>query len=377
MNASTFEDGSGTNQRTPLLEVENLCVEYVTPRGHVGAVDDVSFTIHRGEVFGLAGESGSGKSTAAMAIMRLLQAPAIITGGSAKFLGKDIFAMSEDELRAFRWRKIALVFQSAMNALNPVMTVGAQIADVIVSHEDVSDAHALERAAELLKLVGIESSRLMSYPHQLSGGMRQRVVIAIALALKPPLLFMDEPTTALDVVVQKEILQQIAELRDKLGFSILFITHDLSLMLEFCDTIGILYAGRLCEVAPARPMLKDPIHPYTQGLMNSFPELHGKRHRMEGISGSPPDMMHPPSGCRFHPRCRKAQPACERKLPELVELRPSHLGACIVQEAEFNHPTPQPPSQEPRSSDFGGQRDTPMQPIVRRSMNPPAEDGDR
>jgi peptide/nickel transport system ATP-binding protein len=374
-SSSQTSAGKTVSKGAPLLEVKNLSVDYVTPRGNIGAVDDISFTIHRGEVFGLAGESGSGKSTAAMATMRLLQAPAIITGGTAKFMGEDIFAMNEEELRQFRWRKIALVFQSAMDALNPVMTVGAQIADVIVSHEKISNAQALERAADLLKLVGIESSRLMSYPHQLSGGMRQRVVIAIALALKPPLLFMDEPTTALDVVVQKEILQQIAELRDKLGFSILFITHDLSLMLEFCDTIGILYAGRLCEVAPARPMLKDPLHPYTQGLMNSFPELHGKRHRMEGISGSPPDMLHPPVGCRFHPRCRKAQPACERTLPELVEFGPEHFGACIVQEAALKKPSQDPPSFEPRIT-FEDQRDTPMQPVVRRSMSPPAEDGD-
>jgi peptide/nickel transport system ATP-binding protein len=318
--------------KQPLLEVENLSVEYMTPEGSVHAVDNISFSIGKGEVFGLAGESGSGKSTAAMAIMRLLQSPAIITGGSAKFEGKDIFTMSEDELRAFRWRKIAVVFQSAMNALNPVMTVGAQIADVITAHEKVSPAQALERAAELLQLVGIESSRITSYPHQLSGGMRQRVVIAIALALKPPLLFMDEPTTALDVVVQKEILQQIAELKKELGFSILFITHDLSLMLEFCDTIGILYAGRLCEIAPARTLLSGPQHPYTEGLMHSFPDLHGERHRMEGIGGAPPDMEHPPSGCRFHPRCKKRRPRCETTLPRLIHVGPRHKSACLLNE---------------------------------------------
>jgi peptide/nickel transport system ATP-binding protein len=318
-----------TNE-TPLLEVESLNVEYMTPKGSVHAVDNVSFKIKRGEVFGLAGESGSGKSTAAMAIMRLLQPPAIVTGGTAKFEGTDIFKMSDEELRRFRWNKIALVFQSAMNALNPVMTVGAQIADAITAHTNTSHKEALERAEDLLKLVGIESSRLFSYPHQLSGGMRQRVVIAIALALNPPLLFMDEPTTALDVVVQKEILQQIAELRDKLGFSILFITHDLSLMLEFCDTIGILYAGRLCEVADAKPLLSSPQHPYTKGLMHSFPELHGERHRMEGIGGSPPDMSDPPTGCRFHPRCREAIPRCQDKLPPLLELRPGHKSACIL-----------------------------------------------
>ncbi len=314
----------------PLLRVQDLCVEYVTPRGNVRAVDNVSFDIARGEVFGLAGESGSGKSTAAMAAMRLLQPPAIITGGDVTFDGQDVLAMNEAELRAFRWRKIALVFQSAMNALNPVLTIGAQIADVIVAHEKVSDSVALERAAELLKLVGIESSRLGSYPHQLSGGMRQRVVIAIALALNPPMLFMDEPTTALDVVVQKEILQQIAELKQKLGFSILFITHDLSLMLEFCDKVGILYAGRLCEVAPAKTLFSRPQHPSTRGLMSSFPELHGPRRRLEGIPGSPPDMRSPPLGCRFHPRCPDRTDACSEKQPELVALAPRHDAACHV-----------------------------------------------
>ncbi len=313
----------------PLLEVKNLSVEYVTPRGNVRAVDRVSFSIAPGEVVGLAGESGSGKSTAAMAIMRLLQPPAIITGGEVRFQGRDILAMSDEELRKFRWKKIALVFQSAMNALNPVLTIGEQIADVIIVHERVSKADALARAAELLRLVGIEDSRLRSYPHQLSGGMRQRVVIAIALALKPPLLFMDEPTTALDVVVQKEILQQIAELKETLGFSILFITHDLSLMLEFCDTIGILYAGRLCEVAPAKALFHSPMHPYTQGLLHSSPELHGVRQRMEGIEGSPPDMSSPPAGCRFNPRCRDKVSECELHLPRLVELMPGHFGACL------------------------------------------------
>jgi peptide/nickel transport system ATP-binding protein len=302
----------------PLLEVSNLSVEYVTDHGRVKAVDNLSFSIHPGEVFGLAGESGSGKSTAAMAVMRLLQPPAIITGGSARFEGDDLFKMSEEELRAFRWKKTSLVFQSAMNALNPVMTVGAQIVDVILAHEKVTKHRAFERASELLKLVGISNSHLRSYPHQLSGGMRQRVVIAIALALNPPLLFMDEPTTALDVVIQKEILQQIAELKQKLGFSVLFITHDLSLMLEFCDTIGILYAGRLCEVAPARQLFEAAQHPYTQGLLSSTPELHGERQRLTGIEGSPPDMMKPPSGCRFHPRCARRENTCSMILPRLV-----------------------------------------------------------
>jgi len=356
----------------PLLEVKNLCVEYVTPKGNVRAVDDVSFRIDEGEVFGLAGESGSGKSTAAMAVMRLLQSPAIITGGSATFRGRDIFAMGEEELRRFRWKEIALVFQSAMNALNPVMTIGAQITDVIITHEKTSKKVALERAEELLKLVGINNSRLGSYPHELSGGMRQRVVIAIALALRPPLLFMDEPTTALDVVVQKEILQQIAELKEKLGFSILFITHDLSLMLEFCDKIGILYAGRLCEIAAAKPLLADPTHPYTRGLMNSFPELHGQRHRMEGISGSPPDMLHLPKGCRFHPRCKEGKPECEEKLPPLLEIRSNHKSACILSHMGSMKPAPISLSTPPAAI-HETQEETPAQPVIRRSMRPPGD----
>lgn len=327
----------------PLLSVTDLSVEYVTPGGPVRAVERVSFDIHKGQVFGLAGESGSGKSTAAMAAMRLLQPPAIITGGEVRFDGLDVLAMSENELRAFRWKRIALVFQSAMNALNPVLSVGEQITDVIVSHEGASKKEAKDRAAHLLSLVGIESSRLSSYPHQLSGGMRQRVVIAIALALNPEMLFMDEPTTALDVVVQKEILQQIAELKERLGFSILFITHDLSLMLEFCDTVGILYAGRMCEVAPAKALFSRPQHPYTKGLMNSFPEMHGPRHRMLGISGSPPDMRQPPEGCRFHPRCPDSIDDCQRELPELRGLAPRHVAACIRAEPYVGKSNPTEP----------------------------------
>ena len=240
--------------------------------------------------------------------------------------------MSETELRRFRWRKLSLVFQSAMNALNPVLTIGAQIADVIEVHEGVKRSTALGRARELLQLVGIDSGRLRSYPHQLSGGMRQRVVIAIALALKPPMMIMDEPTTALDVVVQREILQEIAEIKSQLGFSILFITHDLSLMLEISDRIGILYAGKLAELAESRQLLENPHHPYTRGLMSSFPELFGERKRLEGIVGSPPDMARPPSGCRFHPRCPEAFDRCRTDLPQLVRLSPELHVACHLHE---------------------------------------------
>jgi len=304
----------------PILSVRNLTVEYLTPTGSVRAVDDVSFDVAPGEVFGLAGESGCGKSTAALAVMRLLPPPAVITGGEVIFQGEDVLQMSEQRLREFRWRKLSLVFQSAMNALNPVLKVGVQIADVIEVHEGVSRAQALERAADLLRLVGIESSRLDSYPHQLSGGMRQRVVIAIALALKPPMMIMDEPTTALDVVVQREILREITDLKSGLGFSILFITHDLSLMLEISDRIGILYAGKMAELAESRELAADPRHPYTRGLMSSFPALRGEKKKLEGIPGSPPDMARPPSGCRFHPRCAEALDRCKSERPGLIQL---------------------------------------------------------
>ncbi|MGK3993362.1 ABC transporter ATP-binding protein [Sorangium sp. So ce1024] len=313
---------------SPLLSVQDLRVEFVTPTGPVCAVDNVSFDIAPGEVLGLAGESGSGKSTVAMAIMRLLRPPAIITGGRVLFAGQDVLSMTEEQLRAFRWRKMALVFQSAMTALNPVLTIGEQIADPIIAHDGVTKAQAMERAAALLKLVNIDTSRLASYPHQLSGGMRQRVVIAIAMALKPPFLIMDEPTTALDVVVQKEILQQIADLKDRLGFSILFITHDLSLIAEFSTRIAILYAGKLAETARAKDLFSDPKHPYTQGLLGSFPSVRGPRRRLQGIPGSPPDMRNPPPGCRFHPRCPQAFATCQHELPVLREIAPDHRGAC-------------------------------------------------
>jgi peptide/nickel transport system ATP-binding protein len=312
----------------PLIRIDHLKVEYLSPRGPVRAVDDVSFALKPGEVLGLAGESGSGKSTIAQAILRILQPPAVITGGSVAFGDQDILDLDDRELAAFRWRDISMVFQSAMNSLNPVMTVGDQITDTIVAHERVSNREARNRAKELLEVVGIEANRIDAYPHQLSGGMRQRAVIAIALALHPPLMIMDEPTTALDVVVQKEIMWQIAELRAQLGFSILFITHDLSLLVEISDRIAIMYAGQIVELAPARELFDNPLHPYTQGLMSSFPSLTGEKVRLEGIPGSPPDLAAPPSGCRFHPRCPRRMPLCSSIQPMLAEVQPDHWVSC-------------------------------------------------
>jgi peptide/nickel transport system ATP-binding protein len=302
-------------------------VAYLTTRGPVKAVDGVSIGIQPGEVVGLAGESGSGKSTIAHAILRILHPPALITGGQAIFDGRDILEMDDTELGQFRWSKISIVFQSAMNALNPVMKIRDQLTDSMRQH-GMSRTEANERAVTLFDLVGIEPQRLDSYPHQLSGGMRQRAVIAIALALNPPLLIMDEPTTALDVVVQKDILQQIASLRSKLGFSILFITHDLSLLVEISDNIAIMYAGEVVERAPARELFEFPMHPYTLGLMNSFPSISGARHKLTGIPGSPPDLIAPPSGCRFHPRCSNAMPVCSKIVPQTRASSSTHSVAC-------------------------------------------------
>jgi peptide/nickel transport system ATP-binding protein len=312
---------------SPLLDIRDLRVVYLTTRGPVKAVDGVSFAIQPGEVVGLAGESGSGKSTIAHAILRILHPPALITGGQVLYAGRDILEMDELELEQFRWNNVSIVFQSAMNALNPVMRIRDQLLDVMM-HHGLPKPTANKRAASLFDLVGIDPQRLDAYPHQLSGGMRQRSVIAIALALNPDLMIMDEPTTALDVVVQKDILQQIATLREKLGFSILFITHDLSLLVEMSDNIAIMYAGEIVERAPARTLFENPLHPYTLGLMNSFPSISGTRHKLTGIPGSPPDLFDPPSGCRFHPRCPKVMPICSKVAPLTRSISSSHSVAC-------------------------------------------------
>lgn len=309
--------------REKLLEVSHLYVDYQGDRGPTHAVTDVSFTLHRGEILGLAGESGCGKSTLAFAIARLLRPPAEITGGQAVYHPHtgapfDILGLGPRELRTFRWKELAIVFQSAMNSLNPVMTIGTQIRDVLHAHQPaLSAADRTARAAELLKLVGIAADRLNSYPHELSGGMRQRAAIAIALALSPEIIIMDEPTTALDVVVQREILTEIMRLRDQLHFAVIFITHDLSLLLELADTIAIMYAGRMVEQGSQQDLYLQPRHPYSYGLINAFPTLRGPRLVMFGLPGTPPDLRELPTGCAFHPRCPLAFATCKEKLPVL------------------------------------------------------------
>lgn len=314
-----------------LLEINNVCVDYVTDRGIARAVNDVSFAINRGETIGLAGESGCGKSTLAFAIANLHSAPAVVSEGSILFEGRDVLSMTDVELREFRWAKASMVFQSAMNALNPVITIGDQLIDVILAHTTVSYDEAYQRAENSLELVGIHPSRMTSYAHQLSGGMRQRVVIAIALILRPSLVVMDEPTTALDVVVEREIMDQLFELKSELGFAILFISHDLGLMGEITDRIGVMYAGKLVEMAPTVELLSDPRHPYTRGLLRSFPTIHGPKERLEGIPGNPLDLLQTPRGCYFQERCDRASRRCSQLQPELKNLaaNPEHIVACL------------------------------------------------
>jgi peptide/nickel transport system ATP-binding protein len=306
-----------------ILEIRDLSVDYLSGSGTVHAVAGVSLDLRRGEVLGLAGESGSGKSTLANAVARLLRPPAAITSGSVVHRRQDgttvdVLGLGKSALRAFRWKELAVVFQSAMNALNPVSTVGAQIDDVLRVHvPGMSRGERAERAVELLRRVGISADRRRSYPHELSGGMRQRAAIAIALALNPEIIIMDEPTTALDVVVQRDILHEIRELRQEYGFAVVFITHDLSLLMEISDRIAIMYAGRVVETGSAKAIHRSPRHPYTLGLLRSFPRLHGPREELLGIPGSPPDLRSLPPGCAFHPRCGVAVAACSSVLPEL------------------------------------------------------------
>jgi peptide/nickel transport system ATP-binding protein len=300
-------DASSSVSPETILEVDNLSVEYQGERRTVRAVDRVTFQVRAGEIFGLAGESGCGKSTAANAIMRLLRDPAVITGGAIRFRGRDVLEMNPAELRDFRWREVAMVFQSAMNSLNPVMTVGDQMADIFTTHERLSKKAARRRAEEMLEIVRIDPGRMKAYPHQLSGGMRQRVVIAMAVALRPALLIMDEPTTALDVVVQQEIMAQIAELQRELAFSVLFITHDISLMIELSHRMAVMYAGRFVETAEAKKLFADPRHPYTRALINAFPPLHGPNVQLHGLG----------EGVRF------------TDIPDLREEEPSHWVAPV------------------------------------------------
>src|SRR6202521_2220489 len=348
----------GRDGPEPVLEIHGLSVDYGYGDQAVHAVVDCDLVLRRGRVLGLAGESGSGKTTLALAAIRLLRSPALITAGSVLFHSKpisggpsgtvDLLAADEDELRAVRWSEISVVLQSSMNALNPVITVGAQFDDLLRVHRPrLTRPARRDRSGELLDMVGINADRLRSYPHELSGGMRQRAMIAMALALEPQVMILDEPTTALDVVTQREILEELIALRDRLGFAALFITHDLSLLVELADEIAVMYAGRLMEKAPAASLFNAPRLPYTHGLIHCFPPMHGTRGRMNGIPGSPPDLRDLPTGCAFHPRCAWAMEQCRQEAPRLEPLPGSerevacwlHRGDATVP-AELGRPEP-------------------------------------
>jgi peptide/nickel transport system ATP-binding protein len=316
----------------PLLSIRDFCVDYITESGPVRAVDRVTLEVAPGEILGIAGESGSGKSTLAQALMRILPPPAVISGGYVRFEGRDLLALTESELRTLRWERISMVFQSAMDSLNPVITVGEQIVDTLQAHRSMSGHDARARAEELLDMVGIPRDRLGGYAHQLSGGMRQRVGIAIALALAPSLVILDEPTTALDVIVEREILQRIRALQREQGFAVLFITHDLGRMLQVSDRVAVFYAARAVEVGPAEGIARDPRHPYTQGLLRAFPSARRTTEAPTSIPGAPPSLMDPPPGCRFHPRCPLAVDRCRTEEPELRRLAEGRFAACHLAE---------------------------------------------
>ncbi len=307
-----------------VLSVKDLCVDYGAGPAAAHAVKDVSIDLRRGEILGLVGESGSGKSTLAFALTRLLRPPGQVVGGQVTYVdrrgeGHEILELGDEALRRVRWAEIAMVFQSAMNALNPVLSLRAQIFDTLAAHRSGMKRRQREqRALELLRLVGIPADRIGAYPHELSGGMRQRAMIALALALDPDIIIMDEPTTALDVVMQRQILDEIRRLRGDLGFSVVFITHDLSLLIELADTIAVMYGGRLVEVAPARELYREPRHPYSDRLLRSFPMLTGPRRELAGIPGTPPDLRGERPGCAFADRCPLSFETCVRVRPELA-----------------------------------------------------------
>jgi len=312
------------------LAVQNLKMYYRTRKGQVRAVDGVSFTLEPGRALGIVGESGCGKSSLGLTLLRLLPPNAEVVGGSIRLGGQELLNMDDETFRKdVRWTKIAMVFQGAMNALNPVLTVGSQIAEAILAHEKVSKEEAERRAKGLLEMVGINPARYNHYPHEFSGGMKQRAVIAMALACNPQVIIADEPTTALDVMVQAQVLKAIAELRERLNLSMILVSHDLSVIAQTCDDVAVMYAGKIVEYGPVEEVFVRPLHPYTQGLLQAFPDIAAERAPIVSIPGTPPNLADPPSGCRFNPRCPLATEECRRLEPELAEKGAArHRVAC-------------------------------------------------
>jgi len=313
-----------------LLDVQKLRTYYFTLSGSVKAVDRVSFQIERGEGLGIAGESGCGKTTVALSLLRILPSNARIVGGKIIFNGQDIVKFTEPELRKkIRWKGISLVFQGAMNALNPVYRIEDQIIEAITLHEPkITKEEAKKRVEKLMEMVGIDPSRASNYPHEFSGGMRQRACIAMALACNPSLLIADEPSTALDVIVQAQVLKLLRELKDKLNLGMIVISHDLSIIAETCQKAAIMYGGKIVEYGDIVKIFKEPLHPYTQGLIGAFPAISAKKTRMESIPGFPPDLINPPPACRFHPRCSYAMDICRKVEPQSLEVAKNHFAAC-------------------------------------------------
>jgi peptide/nickel transport system ATP-binding protein len=316
----------------PVLEVEGLTTNYRTLRGWVKAAENVSFAVDKGEALGVVGESGCGKTTVALSILKLLPKGGRIRGGKILFEGTDLVPMNDKEMRKIRWKGISIVFQGAMNALNPVFKVGDQIVEAIKTHEpELSKSDARKRAEGLFGMVGVEVSRLDNYPHEFSGGMRQRALIAMALASNPKLLIADEPGTALDVIVQAQVLQLMRALKEKLGLSMMMISHDLSIVAEVCEKIAIMYAGHVVEYGDIEEIFKEPLHPYTQGMLGAFPSIKGDKKKLVSIPGQPPDLLQPPPGCPFSPRCPFAMEVCKTKFPEKKKMGSGeHYVSCYL-----------------------------------------------
>jgi oligopeptide/dipeptide ABC transporter ATP-binding protein len=322
------------SRKEPVLRVEDLSVAYATDGGPIVAVDHVDLDLGRGEFLAIVGESGCGKSTLLYAIARLIGSPlpGEIIGGRVLFQGRDLVLLEERELRRVRWRDLSVVMQSAMNALNPVLTVAEQMRDACRAHSNMSKAEIEKRSREVLRLVSIDPVHLHSYPHQLSGGMRQRAMIAMALLFTPDLVIMDEPTSALDVVAQRSLMVQIKELQEQLGFAVIFVTHDMSLVSHFSDRLLVMYAGQVAELSETRRLFDRPLHPYSKGLLEAFPSIHGPKVRLTGIPGAPPDLANPPAGCRFAPRCPHVAPRCTAAEVPLYSVNGS-LVRCVLHEA--------------------------------------------
>lgn len=312
-----------------ILEINDLVVEFKTERAVVHALNGVSLTLRKGESLGLVGESGAGKTTTALAILNLLASSATVKGGDIKYHGKSVFQMNDRELQSMRGGKISMIFQNPLTALNPVFTIGEQIAMVLRTHRGMKRKEASERAKELLEMVGIAGYRIKDYPNQFSGGMRQRVGIAAGLACNPEILIADEPTTALDVTIQAQILELMKDLQKKYETSLLMITHNLGIISELCQKVAVMYAGRIIEYGTVREVFTHPMHPYTAGLLSALPKLEGPRERLTAIPGRVADPQNLPDGCRFHPRCEKCSERCRTESPGMVRVNDDHYVACF------------------------------------------------